>query len=161
MAAQRVRVCERGTPLHLAACHGHAVAIRALLDASASPEARNTAGETPLHAAAKNLSEDAVRTLIRSGANVCLCRVPWAVGRVQCLPRDAGVARCPPTQPRAPMSTRARGHPRRPAAAGKPCTREGASHTPLISGMPAKPTVAMPGLRPRRWRADPPGPRPR
>ena len=51
-----------GTPLHSAASSDHVDVARVLLDAGASPDARQSGGWTPLHAAAQNGSAAMVTT---------------------------------------------------------------------------------------------------
>ena len=43
---------QRGTPLHVAACHGHCAVMQVLLTAGASTTHPNGGGETSLHVAA-------------------------------------------------------------------------------------------------------------
>jgi len=56
------------TPLHSAACNGHAELCRLLLDCGAALEAREEDGATPLHLAAMNGHAEAVLLLLERGA---------------------------------------------------------------------------------------------
>jgi len=55
--------CET-TPLHLAALHGNAKSIQALLDAGANPTSNSKILGTPLHCAAKNRRVEALQALL-------------------------------------------------------------------------------------------------
>jgi hypothetical protein len=57
------------TPMHLAAIHGHALVVSDLVDLGGDINARDRLGRTPLHEAAYNCKHEAVRTLVRKGAN--------------------------------------------------------------------------------------------
>ena len=61
-----------GTPLHSAASSDHVDVARVLLDAGASPDARQSGGWTPLHAAAHNGSAAMVTLLLEAGADPTL-----------------------------------------------------------------------------------------
>lgn len=62
---------EKGdTLLMLAAYHGHAEVVRALLEAGADPQLANDRGQTPLAGAAFKGSLDVVRALLDGGAQV-------------------------------------------------------------------------------------------
>lgn len=57
------------TPLHLAACAGHARVLRLLLEAGAAVDVRDMLRMTPLHWAVQNGHAAAARELLRAGAD--------------------------------------------------------------------------------------------
>ena len=57
-------------PLHLAASHGHAQVVRALVDANASFDSKDTFGSTPLHCAAMDGRDEIVELLLSLNAPV-------------------------------------------------------------------------------------------
>jgi ankyrin repeat protein len=59
----------RVRPVHAAAAHRDAAALRLLLAAGADPEARQQGGLTPMHTAVHNRDEAIVRLLIEHGAD--------------------------------------------------------------------------------------------
>jgi ankyrin repeat protein len=61
-----------GTALHSAASARDAASVRALLDAGADPNARQSTGYTPLHSAAHNGDAASVRALLSAGADPSL-----------------------------------------------------------------------------------------
>ena len=61
---------ERNTLLHLAARHGHHMALSILLDRGANLEERNTDGSTPLYSAAKRGHLKCCGRLITRGADI-------------------------------------------------------------------------------------------
>jgi hypothetical protein len=61
---------EEWTPLQRAACHGHADAIRLLLQVGAREEGASASGWTPLMWAAHNGHTAAIEALLRGGADV-------------------------------------------------------------------------------------------
>lgn len=59
----------RVTALHAATAGGDVGCVRALLEAGASPEAKQQGGWTPLHAAAHSRREDLIALLLKHGAD--------------------------------------------------------------------------------------------
>ncbi len=59
----------RGTPLHQAVRHGHALVAQALLDHGATVDARDAKGETPLRRAVNCRQLEIVQLLVRRGAD--------------------------------------------------------------------------------------------
>ena len=60
------------TPLHYAAMNGDNGPLQALLDAGASPNARDSDGRTPLHMAAFTTRKDNAMLLLQAGADPLL-----------------------------------------------------------------------------------------
>jgi len=57
------------TPMHSAAINGHALVVSDLIDLGGDINARDRLGRTPLHDAAYHCKQEAIRTLVRKGAN--------------------------------------------------------------------------------------------
>jgi hypothetical protein len=64
------RTARKVTPLHYAAGHGQAEAVRTLVALGADKQARTAQGWTPLHSAARNGHVEALQMLMVSGADI-------------------------------------------------------------------------------------------